>query len=182
VFDPHADVLDSMIDAALAGGRSDDPVVDGLAKAFAQLVPAGLADRVLGRRSRVWWPARIAAAVFAWTLLASAFTSIFFGHWLARAVDNPYAPHIYREGGLAFLATGAVIGWAALRPRWLDIAVVVGTPLGILLGINGASEIIHLRAGALDHGPQLLSALAMLWFWWRAKRRYQTGPADEEEV
>ena len=181
MFDPAADILDGVIDAALTEGRSVDPVVDGLALAFAADLPAGLAARVLGRGSPVWWPARIAAAVLASTLLGSGITSIFFGHWLARTVGNLYAPHIYREGGLAFLAIGAVVGWAALRPRWLDVAVVVGTPLGVLLGINGANELIHLHAGALDHGPQLLSALALAWFWYRA-RRYPRGASSEEET
>lgn len=191
--DPAAELLDGVIDAALADGRSADPIVYGLVAAFAVDVPVGLTDRVMGRRSRsrrsrAWWPARIAAAVLASTLLGSGFTSIFLGHWLARTVGNPYAPHIYREGGLAFLAIGAVVGWAALRPRWLDAAVVVGTPLGVLLGINGGDEFVHLRAGALDHGPQVLSALALAWFWFRARRvetrlwRYGSWSSSEEEV
>jgi hypothetical protein len=183
VFDD--DVMDGMIDAALTTGQSADPVIEGLTRAFDVALPARLADRALGRRARVWWPARIAAAVLAYTMIGSGIVNIFFGHWLARTVGNAYAPHIYREGGLAFLAVGVLLGWAALQPRFLDLAVWVGTPLGLLLSINGAGEFIHLRAGVVDHGPQALSAIALVWFWARARRadrRYLIGPSDEEET
>jgi len=75
---------------------------------------------------------------------------------------------------------GAVVAWAAVRPRWLEVAVMVGSPLGVLLAVNGAGEIIHLRTGALDHVPQLVSAVALAYFWWRARLRYRTDRTDEE--
>jgi len=192
-FDPAelaaAETLDAAIEAALVGGRSDDPVIAGLLQTLAVDPPTRLASQVRrrieaerDRRGPAWWPARMAAAVFAAFLLASGVTPIFFGHWLARTVGNPYAPHVYREGGLAFIAVSAVMAGAALRPRWLDLAVVIGSPLGVLLGINGAGEVIHLRAGALDHVPETLSALALAYFWWQAKTRYPTGRSGEEEV
>ena len=182
-----AEDLDAVIDAALVGVPSGDPVINRLVDAYAEAAPPWLAERVHRRavvddtrRARAWWPARIAAAVLALFLLGSGVTDIFFGQWLADAVRNPYAPHIYREGGLAFLAVGAVVAWAAVRPRWLEVAVMVGSPLGVLLAVNGAGEIIHLRTGALDHVPQLVSAVALAYFWWRARLRYRTDRTDEE--
>ena len=184
-----AEILDGAIETVLRGGASDDPLLNGLVHALAVPVPTDLATLVRARatadddrRSRTWLPARLAAAVLAYLYVVSGIVNIFFGHWLARTVDNPYAPHVYREGGLAFLAVGAVVGWAAVRPRWLDAAVLVGSPLGILVAINGAGEIINLRAGALDHVPELLFAVALALFWWRAKHRYRNPRSGEEEA
>jgi hypothetical protein len=184
-----AETLEIAVDAALVSGRSDDPVIAGLVKTFAVRTPARLDEQVRrrveaerDRQGPAWVPARLAAAVLAAFLFVSGITPIFFGHWLARAVNNQYAPHIYREGGLAFLAVSGVVAWAALRPRWLDLAVMVGSPLGVLLAINGAAEITHLRTGALDHVPQLLTALALAYFWWQAKNRYRHHRSGEDEV
>lgn len=182
-----ADALELAIDSAQHGATLDDDVVTGLLATFSVPVPPDLRTRVRHRagvedqrHSRNWLPARVAAATLAWFYFASGMTNIFLGHWLARAVHNAYAPHVYREGGLAFLAVAALVGWAALRPRWLDAAVAVGSPLGVLVAINGAGEIAHLRVGALDHVPELAGALALAFFWWRARRRYQTPGSSEE--
>lgn len=185
----EAETLEIAVDAALLTGRSDDPVIAGLVQTFTARPPARLAEQVRrrveaerDRQGPAWLPARLAAAVLAAFLFGSGITPIFFGHWLAQAVNNPYAPHIYREGGLAFLAVSGVVAWAALRPRWLDLAVMVGSPLGVLLAVNGAGEIVHLRTGALDHVPELLSALALAYFWWQAKNRYRRDRSGEDEV
>jgi hypothetical protein len=184
-----AEAVDVAIDDALGGRPGGDPVVSGLVAAFAVALPPGLAADIRARaaveqdrRSRNWLPARLAAAVLAYLYAVSGIVNIFFGHWLARVVKNAYAPHVYREGGLAFLAVSALLAWAVFRPRWLDAAVLVGSPLGVLIAINGAGEIINLRPGAVDHVPELAGALALAFFWWRAKRRYETDGSGEEKA
>lgn len=184
-----AEAVDVAIEDSLHGGPSSDATVAALVAAFAVGPPPELAAEIRkraaaeqSRRSPSWMPARLAAAALAYFYAASGITNIFFGHWLARIVKNAYAPHVYREGGLAFLAVSALLAWAAFRPRWLDAAVLVGSPLGVLVAINGAGEIVNLRPGALDHVPELVGALALAFFWWRARRRYQTNGSTEEQA
>lgn len=155
-----ADQLDVEIERVLAGGATDDPVLGALAllatEPVAPRVPAATPQAASTAGAPVL--ARVAAAVLAATMLTVASTNLFFGEWLADWLDFNYDPHVFREGGLAYLAVGLVLAAGAWRPRYLLSGVLVGVPLGLTLGIHGilelsgaaepAAELMHVTQGA----------------------------------
>jgi len=158
--DMSADELDLEIDRLLAGGTTDDPVLAALTLLATDPIQPAVEPRVPAPAATAGSlvVARLAAAVLAATMLIVAGTNLFFGEWLADWLDFAYDPHVYREGGLAYLVVGFVLAAGVWRPRYLLSGVLVGVPLGLTLGIHGileltqvanpAAEVMHVTQGA----------------------------------
>ena len=155
-----ADELDLEIDRLLAGGTTGDPVLAGLALLAAEPAQPGMRPALPSAASTrgSLWVARIAAAVLAATMLTVATSNLLFGEQVADWLEFAYDPHVFREGGLAYLVVGLVVAAGAWRPRYLLSGVLVGVPLGLTLGIHGvleltrvanpAAELMHVTQGA----------------------------------
>ena len=168
--------------------RTDAAVEALLVSALDAPVPAGLAARVdaavaqvtAGVRRR-WRIVRSLAAALGAVFVVNGGGNIFLGRWVARNLDAPYDPHVWREGGLALLALGALLLLAALRPRLLSAAALVACPVAAFYGVTGVGEVDDFLNGAVLHLSQgvLGIALAVGWFW---ARRYVSVPPNEGET
>lgn len=182
-----ADRLDREIGATLAGGPPPhaDPAALWLAAAMRSGAPrelrGAIADRLSAPARRAWGWVRLAAGALALALVAQGVGALFAGEWVAEGIDEPFSSHAFFEGGLAILAVAAAVTAGALRRSWAPVAVVVGVPLGLLLGIGGVPEIGEFAAGAALHLTQGALAVLLLAAWWRA-RRYTGLPDLEEET
>ena len=187
-FDPEevraAEALDAEIDRVLRGSASlaTEPVVALLAAAVRVGPPRGLAARLeaeQAHRERIRWrPVQVAAAALAALLLSQGIGNIANGEWVARGIGEDFSPHTMLEGGFALIGLGLAVAAGVLRRRWLPVSAAAGVPVGVALGINGASEIGHFAAGALLHTSEGLAALALAVTFWRA-HRYARGPDPE---
>lgn len=179
-----AERLDRAVDDVLAGrpGTSVDVSTSAL---LARLVaahrddpPPALAARigaaVRRSRARSWLPARVAAAALGLVLVGQGFGNLVLGHWIARNLHTTYDEHLLFEGGVVLLALGCVVLAGAVDRRLLDLAVVVGAPVGLSFAIHGSSELTEFPAGGVLHLTQGVCALALALLWWRA-RRYGFG-------
>ncbi|MEO9327947.1 hypothetical protein [Gordonia aurantiaca] len=198
-FDPAelaaAERLDAEITAVLDGAvrpaSADADLVmlaDGLrrgpsASAYAAVereMAAATAAR--GRPARWRWSiAQVAAAVLGLVLVAHGVGNMVAGEWISTSLGEPFNEHAMVDGGIAFLAIGAAIAVASLRRRWLPVAVIVGVPLGLVMGGRGVHEIGVFAWGAAAHGAAGLAAIALLASFLLA-RRYRRRPRREERV
>ena len=188
-FDPDeraaAEALDSEIDSVL-GGRSAPtaaPTLTWLASAMRTDPPAPVLARVRDALDRVdrrrWRPMRLAALALAYLYISQGVGNILIGDWVARGIGEDYSPHITREGGLALIAAGLAVGAGAISRRFTSVSAVVGTPLGVVLGGFGVTEIGVFAAGAVLHITEGIVAIALGYTYWRY-RRDSSGPVDEE--
>ena len=142
-------------------------------------LPPGLAARVeavvgpvVTSLRRRWLVVRGLATALGAAFVFNGFGNVFLGRSVAENLGEPYHPHVWREGGVALVALGAVLLVAAARPRRLLPAVAaVACPLAAYYGVVGAGEFDDWVNGALLHTTQgvLGIALAVGWFW---ARRY----------
>ena len=166
--------LDRAVDDALAGAPVEDPLVGLLLEMHRSEPPAELETRVgaavqRGDRRR-WLPARAAAALLALTFLTEGFGNLFLGHWVSRHLGIPFEEHTLFEGGVVFLSLAIVLLAGALSPRWLDVGVVSGFPVGFALAVHGIPELGEFPGGGLLHMSQGAAAVALALLWWRARR------------
>jgi len=175
-----AERLDAAVDEALAGRPADgaDPATAAL---VAQLVavhrddpPPALVARigatVRRTRARAWIPARVAAAALGLAFVGQGFGDLVAGHWVARHLHVAYDEHLLFEGGVVLLALGFVVLAGAVERRLLDLAVVVGSPVGLSFAIHGAHEITEFPAGGVLHLTQGACAVALAVLWWGTRR------------
>lgn len=170
------------IDAVL-GGRGDpasDSVLLWLAGAARPTPPARLAarvDRAVTRHAdRPHRLVAVAALALATAFVVQAGGSLMAGDWIARHVDEPFAPHALLEGALATIAAAVCAAAAAVRRAWGGVAVLTCTPLALGLGLHGVGEFSEFAAGAALHTVEGALGLLLLGAWWWS-RRESRGPA-----
>ncbi|AZZ81039.1 hypothetical protein C5O27_08185 [Gordonia alkanivorans] len=176
-FDPvevaAAARLDDDIAAVLAGSPrpgSVDPDLVVLANAFRRepsaSTYAAVERRVAEARPRDsrwrWSLAQVSAAVLGIVLVVRGVVNMVAGEWISTSLGEPYNQHAMIDGGLAFIAIGAAIAVASTRRHWLPVAVVVGVPLGLVMGGRGVHEIGVFAWGAVAHGSAGLAAIVLL--------------------
>lgn len=178
-----AERLDAEI-AATRDGRPPartDPAVLWLAASLRTTPPKRLRQRIAAavrRPAGSQFLARLAAAVFALTLVAHGLGNQFLSEWVASQLGEPYGPHAYIEGGWALLAVAVAVGAGAVRRRLLPLSVGTGVPLGFLLGAGGIAEIGVFPLGAVLHLAEGLLA-AVLFVTWFVAWRYGGRPRAE---
>ncbi|MFE0751183.1 hypothetical protein [Gordonia sp. NPDC058843] len=177
-FDPAhvaaAEQLDDAISAVLAGRQgagSPAPELRWLATAFRPDPPDSTYAEV-DRRVRMsmtaqtsrlrWTAAQVAAAVLGVILVIHGIGNMVAGEWISTSLGEPYNQHAMVDGGLAFIALGASVAVASTRRRWLPVAVIVGVPLGLVMGGRGVHEIGVFAWGAVAHGAVGVAALVLL--------------------
>ena len=173
--------LDAEITSALRGdaAANTDPTVLWLATTL-KATPSPrtyrrIADTV--RVKRRWSLAQVAAGILAMLMLWHGISSILMGEWIARGLGEPFNAHVSREGGAAFLAVGTALVACALNRRLIPVAVAVGVPLGISLGLHGIHEVDQFAWGAVFHLMEAAAAIVLLVTWlWRYRRR---RPAED---
>jgi hypothetical protein len=176
-FDPveiaAAARLDDDIAAVLAGSArpgSVDPDLVVLANAFRRepsaSTYAAVERRVAEARPRDsrwrWSLAQVSAAVLGIVLVVHGVVNMVAGEWISTSLGEPYNQHAMIDGGLAFIAIGAAIAVASTRRRGLPLAVIVGVPLGLVMGGRGVHEIGVFAWGAVAHGSAGLAAIVLL--------------------
>lgn len=176
-FDPAevaaAARLDDDIAAVQAGSArpgSVDPDLVAMANAFRRepsaSTYAAVERRVAEARPRAsrwrWSLAQVAAAVLGIVLVVHGVVNMVAGEWISTSLGEPHNQHAMIDGGLAFIAIGAAIAVASTRRRWLPVAVIVGVPLGLVMGGRGVHEIGVFAWGAVAHGSAGLAAIALL--------------------
>ena len=173
-----ADRLDAEITAALRGEAkaTTDPTVLWLATTIGATPPQRTYRRIAKAvvRKRRWVPAQLAAGVLAVLMLWHGLSNILFGEWIARALGEPFNAHVSLEGGTAYLAVGTALVACALNARLIPVAVAVGVPLGLSLGLHGIREINQFAWGAVFHLAEGTAAIVLLVTWllmWRYSRR-----------
>jgi hypothetical protein len=176
--------LDRAADDVLAGNPagSVDPataaLVERLVRDHEAEPSAGLRRRVgagLWRERRLRRAVRVAAAALGLLFVAQGLGGLVAGRWVARNLDVAFDSHAFVEGGIVLLALGAVMVAGALERRWLDLAVLAGTPVGIAFAAHGASELAEFPAGGVLHLSQGVAAVTLAALWWRT-RRYGFAP------
>jgi hypothetical protein len=176
--------LDRAADDVLAGRvpRGVDPATgvlfERLARGHAAEPSPALAHRVgtqMRRERRRREAVRVAAAALGLLFVVQALGSLLAGSWVARNLDVAFDEHAFVEAGIVLLALGLVMVAGALERRWLDLAVIAGTPVGIAFAAHGASELGEFPAGGVLHLSQGVVALALGVLWWQT-RRYVLAP------
>jgi hypothetical protein len=176
--------LDRAVDDVLEGGTPSglDPdtgaVVERLAHGHRTVPPPGLVHRVaaqLRRERRSRRAVQIAAAMLGLLFLGQGLGNLLAGRWVARNLGVAFDSHAFVEGGIVLLALGLVMVAGALERRWLDLAVLAGTPVGIAFAAHGASELAEFPAGGVLHLSQGIAAVVLAALWWRT-RRYVLAP------
>ncbi|MCR8895804.1 hypothetical protein NWF34_02425 [Gordonia sp. GONU] len=189
-FDPAevaaAERLDDDIAAVLAGTARPgavDPDLVLVANAFRRQPSAStyaaVEARIAYSRPRAtgrwrWSIAQVAAAVLGLVLVVHGVVNMVAGEWISTSLGEPHNQHAMIDGGLAFMAIGAAIAVASTRRRWLPVAVIVGVPLGLIMGGRGVHEIGVFAWGAVAHGSVGLAAIVLLVTYlvaWRYSRR-----------
>ena len=177
-FDPAeiaaAERVDDDIAAVLAGSDrpgSVDPDLVVMANAFRR-EPSASTDAAVERRVAEsgpraagrwrWSIAQVAAAVLGLVLVVHGVVDMVAGEWISTSLGEPYNQHAMIDGGLAFMAIGAAIAVASTRRRWLPVAVIVGVPLGLVMGGRGVHELGVFAWGAVAHGSVGLAAIVLL--------------------
>jgi hypothetical protein len=191
-FDPEelgaALRLDRAADDVLAGlgPHGLDPatgaVVERLVRGRASEPPPATWQRVgrlLRRERRRREAVRVAAAALGLLFVVQGLGSLLAGSWVARNLDVAFDSHAFVEGGIVLLALGVVMVAGALERRWLDLAVLAGTPVGIAFAAHGASELGEFPAGGVLHLCQGVVAVALGVLWWRS-RRYVFAPGAKK--
>jgi hypothetical protein len=167
-----------------AGG---DPFVEALlVRGLDEPLPAGLAAKVenavapvVSAVRRRWLIVRGFAAALGIQFVVNGTGSAFLGRWVADNLDEPYHPHVWREGGVALLALGVLLVVAAVRPRrLLSTAALVACPAAFFYGVTGVGELDDWINGAALHISQgvLGLGLAVSFLW---ARRYVWRPPGE---
>jgi hypothetical protein len=176
--------LDGAADDVLSGGAprgldpATDAVVERLARGHGAEPPPALGHRVgalVRRERRHRLAVRVAAATLGLLFVGQGVGSLVAGSWVARNLDVAFDSHAFVEGGIVLLALGMVMVAGALEQRWLDLAVLAGTPVGIAFAAHGSSELAEFPAGGVLHLCQGVAAVVLGSLWWRA-RRYVLAP------
>lgn len=152
--------------------------VDALRAAHDHDVPPSLRAR-LRRQLPAPLPRSIyiAVGVLGWVIFQHGMGNIVFPRWIADQTHGHYDAHSYREGAIAMVGVGLFMVFCAVRKRWLRPASAVGVPVGIGFGLHGAPEVTTTLAGFALHAAEGVTALALLFLWWRYARR---RPSEEE--
>ena len=81
------------------------------------------------------------------------------GPWFARVASDtgPYNGHLVRDVGAAYLAAGAALVWAALRPALRGPLAAVAL---VFLGLHAATHAVELFSGHV-HGSLVLELLGV---------------------
>lgn len=182
-----AAALDAEISATLRGVPSvdTDPGVLWLAAAIRTPAPRTVHRRIArtmayGAR-RLWTSFRAVAAVLALLFMIHGVSGFFAGEWIATNLGEPFSRHAAFEAGLAFIAAAAAVVAGVMRRRWAPVSVATGTPLGVLLAVHGAREIVVFPYGAALHLAEGALAVALLVIWLRI-RRYGRRRSHEEKL
>ncbi|KAA1429313.1 hypothetical protein [Nocardioides antri] len=159
------------------GGRAVLPTEQWLASAARPTVPGtvvarvdhavGVVSRRDDRPSR--WLTVVAIG------LAAAFVfqgvgNLVAGEWVADNLGEPYAPHPFREGGLAMIAIGVCAAAGAVSRRWSTASVLTCTPLAIGLGLHGFTEVGVFAAGVALHLTEGTLGILLAVCWWLDRR------------
>jgi len=118
----------------------------------------------------MWLPIRIAAAALALMFVGQGAGDLLFGSWVARHLHAALDRHLLFEAGVVLIALGAVLLAGAVARRWLDLAVVAGTPVGLAFAIHGWPELSEFPAGGVLHLAQGVVAVTLVLLWWHARR------------
>lgn len=184
---------DAQIDDVLAGrgGYATDPTVLWLAAGARPAPPAGLMARIdaqvttgtRGGGARSDQPGLfliLVAAVLALAFLIQGVGNLVAGEWLADNLGEPYAPHPFREGGLALIAIAVCAAAATGSRRWSTASVLTCSPLAVGFGLHGFTEIGVFGAGVALHMSQGVLGLLLILAWW-LDRRDTSRPTHEGE-
>lgn len=184
------------IDDVLAGrsGPAADPTVLWVAAASRPAPPPGLlaridsqvaaaggaepsaapsADAAPVRRRRTDRPGLFltgVAAILAFAFVFQGVGNLVAGRWISEGLGEPYAPHAFREGGLAMIAIGVCAAAAAASRRWSSASVLASAPLAIGFGLHGFTEIGVFGAGVALHLTQGALGVLLVLAWWLDRR------------
>jgi hypothetical protein len=174
---------DAQIDELLAGrgGAATDPTVLWLAATARPAAPSALLARIEERMiatspaaaRRSDRPGRflsVVAAVLAIAFVVQGVGSLVAAEWIAENLGEPYAPHPFREGGLALVALGVCAAAAAVSRRWSTVSVLTCTPLAIGFGLHGFTEVGVFAAGVALHLTEGTFGILLTLAWWWDRR------------
>lgn len=188
---------EEQIDDVLSGrgAAATDPTVLWLAATARPAAPPSLVARIeaqmttagpepepqLEQVARSDRPGRllsVVAAVLALAFVVHGVGGLATGEWIADNLGEPYAPHPFREGGLALIALGVCSAAAAVSRRWSAVSVLTCTPLAIGFGLHGITEIGVFAAGVALHATEGLCGILLAVAWWWDRR--DTRPLRHE--
>lgn len=113
----------------------------------------------------------LAVGLLGLIVVQHGFGNVVIGRWIADQTHGHYDPHMFREAAIATVGVGMLLLLAAVRRRWLAPASVVGVPVGLAFGIQGATEINETVWGFALHSMEGVLAVALAYLWWRYARR-----------
>ena len=183
---------EAQIDDVLAGrgGAVTDPTVLWLAAAARPAAPPALAARIgtqvtvtstptAPRSDRPGRLLSVVAAVLALAFVVHGVGGLATGEWIADNLGEPYAPHPFREGGLALIALGVCAAAGAVSRRWSTVSVLTCTPLAIGFGLHGITEIGVFAAGVALHATEGLFGILLALAWWWDRRDTSRGRRED---
>lgn len=183
---------EAQIDDVLAGrgGAATDATVLWLAATARPSAPPALLARIDAQMTvtstaaptRSDRPGRllsIVAAALALSFVVHGVGGLATGEWIADNLGEPYAPHPFREGGLALIALGVCAAAAAVSRRWSTVSVLTCTPLAIGFGLHGITEVGVFAAGVALHFTEGLCGILLALAWWWDRR--DTSRARDED-
>ena len=178
---------EAQIDDVLAGRSTaaTDPTVLWLAATARPAAPPALVARIeaqmtatapepdSGPMPRSDRPGRllsVVAAVLALAFVVHGVGGLATGEWIADNLGEPYAPHPFREGGLALIALAVCSAAGAVSRRWSAVSVLTCTPLAIGFGLHGITEVGVFAAGVALHATEGLCGILLALAWWWDRR------------
>lgn len=182
---------EAQIDDVLAGrgAEANDPAVLWLAAAARPATPPAVVARIdavmpsaplavgLGSDRPGRWTS-IVAALLAGAFVVHGGSGLVSGEWIAENLGEPYAPHPFREAGLALIALGVCAAAAAVSRRWTPVSVLTCTPVAVGFGLHGITEIGVFAAGVGLHATEGALGLLLAIAWWRERRDTRTAARE----
>ncbi|MDZ5620244.1 hypothetical protein [Nocardioides bizhenqiangii] len=183
---------EAQIDDVLAGrgGTATDPTVLWLAATARPAAPPALLARIREQMTVTSTaaatlsdrPGRLlstVAAVLALAFVVHGVGGLATGEWIADNLGEPYAPHPFREGGLALIALGVCAAAAAVSRRWSTVSVLTCTPIAIGFGLHGFTEIGVFAAGFALHAIEGVLGILLALAWWWDRRDASRAPDED---
>lgn len=121
----------------------------------------------------------VVAAVVALLFVFQGIGNLTVAEWIADGLGEPYAPHAFREGGLAMIAIGVCAAAATVSRRWSAASVLTCAPLAIGFGLHGFTEIGVFGAGVALHLTQGVCGVLLVYAWWRDRRDTPAAVAED---
>jgi hypothetical protein len=168
------------------GGRGVLPTEQWLASAARPTAPATVVARVdhavgvtsrRGDRPSLWFT--VVAIGLAAAFVFQGTGNLIVGEWIAENLGEPYAPHPFREGGLAMIAIGVCAAAGAVSRRWSTASVLTCSPLAIGFGLHGFTEVGVFGAGVALHLTEGTLGVMLAVCWWMDRRRDSAAARSE---